>query len=492
MSGYFIVVDDLADWAPYFPSKEVISFEQYLEKTDIKNEKTVRVLNFCRNKRALGRGYYCSLLAEARGHKVIPNIAVLNDLRQKNLYSLQLEEVTKSMARLKLAAHQKTITFKVFLGESLQPELNELAKDIFERFPAPILEVTLEKSGNWSLEKVHALSLKDIIDEVEQEFLANTLERYSNRLWRKPKARKHYRYDVAMLVNPDEELPPSDKKALKNFIKAADKLGINLEPIGRKDYVRLAEYDGLFIRETTNIDHHTYRFAKKAEAENMVVIDDPTSILRCTNKVYLADLLRANKVPTPKTLLMSHTDKASLQAAIDYLGLPIVLKIPDGAFSKGMYKVNNMQELADAMRKLSKTSALVLAQEFLYTEYDWRIGVLNNKPLYACRYYMVKGHWQIYRHDNSNNKVTAGKFDTLPTYEVPQPVLEAALKACRLIGDGFYGVDIKQTREGKVAVIEVNDNPSIDSAVEDKFLGQALYYEVMAEFLRRLELQQRH
>lgn len=488
MSGYFVVVDDLDDWAPYFPSREVISFDQYLAKTDIPADQTVRILNFCRNKRALGRGYYCSLLAEARGHKVIPNISVLNDLRRKKLYTLKLEEVAKSIAKLKPAGNAAQVTFRVFLGECQQAEFAELAKSIFERFAAPVLEVTLEYNGQWSLEKVHTLSLKEISDEAEQEFLANTLEKFSNRLWRKPKTRKHYRYDVAMLVNAEESMPPSDKKALNHFIKAADKLGINLETIGKRDYVRLAEYDGLFIRETTSIDHHTYRFAKKAEAEGMVVIDDPTSILRCTNKVYLADLLRTNKVPTPKTLLLSHTDKDSLQHAIDYLGLPIVLKIPDGAFSRGMYKATNMDELVDAMKKLSKTSALVLAQEFLYTEYDWRIGVLNNKPLYACRYFMVKGHWQIYRHDDGKKAATGG-FETMPTYEVPQAVLEASLKACRLIGDGFYGVDVKQTKDGRVAVIEVNDNPSIDSSVEDKFLGQALYYEVMAEFLRRLESQ---
>ncbi|WP_088328771.1 RimK family protein [Lacimicrobium sp. SS2-24] len=488
MSGYYVVVDDLDDWGPYFPSREVISFEQYLAKTDGTNERTVRILNLCRNKRALGRGYYCSLLAEARGHKVIPDISTINDLRRKKLYSLRLEDIAKSLHKLKAEDEHDTLTIRVFLGETPHKDCADLAKAVFDRFPAPILEVTLSKNRHWSLEKIQPLSLQDIENEAEQEFLANTLERFSNRLWRKPKARKHYRYDVAMLCDAAEAMPPSDKKALNSFVKAADKLGINLEPIGKKDYVRLAEYDGLFIRETTSIDHHTYRFAKKAEAEGMVVIDDPTSILRCTNKVYLADLLRTNKVPTPKTLLLSNTDKPSLEHAIEYLGLPIVLKIPDGAFSRGMFKATNMDELVDAMKQLTRTSALVLAQEFLYTDYDWRIGVLNNKPLYACRYFMVKGHWQIYRHDDATNVATGG-FETMPTYEVPPKVLDAALRACKLIGNGFYGVDIKQTAEGKVAVIEVNDNPSIDSGVEDKFLGQALYQEVMAEFLRRMELQ---
>jgi len=36
-------------------------------------------------------------------------------------------------------------------------------------------------------------------------------------------------------------------------------------------------------------------------------------------------------------------------------------------------------------------------------------------------------------------------------------------------------------------VIEVNDNPSIDSGVEDKFLGGELYTLVMQEFLSRME-----
>jgi hypothetical protein len=35
--------------------------------------------------------------------------------------------------------------------------------------------------------------------------------------------------------------------------------------------------------------------------------------------------------------------------------------------------------------------------------------------------------------------------------------------------------------------MEVNDNPSIESGVEDVVLGQELYRAVMREFLRRLD-----
>jgi glutathione synthase/RimK-type ligase-like ATP-grasp enzyme len=67
-------------------------------------------------------------------------------------------------------------------------------------------------------------------------------------------------------------------------------------------------------------------------------------------------------------------------------------------------------------------------------------------------------------------------------------VIEAALRATRSTGNGLYGVDIKQSGD-RVAVIEVNDNPSIEAGVEDEYLGVDLYYLIMEDFLRRLDEQ---
>ncbi len=288
-----------------------------------------------------------------------------------------------------------------------------------------------------------------------------------------------------MLVDSKDPMPPSDEDALKKFEKAGENLGINVQRITRRDFHRIAEFDALFIRVTTNIDHYTYKFARRAEADGLVVIDDPQSILRCTNKVYLADLLKTHKVPTPNTVIVTNASKATVNQIKEEIGFPAVLKVPDGSFSRGVILANNEQELTDSLKQLRQSSSLVLAQEYLYTEYDWRIGIINNRPLFACRYFMVKDHWQIYKH-GGESAPDSGDFDTPATWQVPQKVMSVALKAARLIGDGFYGVDLKQTGD-RVVVIEVNDNPSLDSEVEDLHLGEALYHEIMAEFLRRME-----
>ena len=323
------------------------------------------------------------------------------------------------------------------------------------------------------------------IRDREQQLFATALEKFSLQIWRKPKVRKAFRYEMAILVNPQETLPPSDAAALKHFVKAAKELGISAELITRKDLARLSEFDALFIRETTSVDHYTYQMAKIAEAEDLVVIDDSTSILRCTNKVYLADLFNTHKVPTPKTVLLKQPSPERLQELVKEIGLPMVLKVPDGAFSRGIVKVETEQELISQAKKMLKESVILLAQEFMYTQYDWRIGILNNQPLFACRYYMVDEHWQIYKHEESA-ETESGGFETLPTFEVPKAVLDVAMKATKLIGNGFYGVDLKQSGD-RVVVIEVNDNPSVDDGIEDLYLGQQLYTQIMHEFLNRLE-----
>jgi glutathione synthase/RimK-type ligase-like ATP-grasp enzyme len=43
---------------------------------------------------------------------------------------------------------------------------------------------------------------------------------------------------------------------------------------------------------------------------------------------------------------------------------------------------------------------------------------------------------------------------------------DVALKACRVVGKGLYGVDVKEV-DGEYLVVEVNDNPSIYAGYED-------------------------
>ncbi len=486
MPEHIVIVDRAGDWKPTFPRIPLLSAKDYLARQpDPMGDHTLRVLNLCRSYRYLSVGYYCSLLGEARQHRVMPSVRTINDLARRALYSLDFTDLDaqaqKAFGNPRSGLTATQMEMDVMFGQCQVKALADLARQLFDAFRAPLLRVEFRLSGQWRLHAVKPLHLQNLTPEQEKQFI-DALNAFLSKRWRQPRARRQYRYDLAILHNPKEGMPPSDRKALAHFVRAGKARGIDVELIERKDFSRLAEFDALFIRETTAIDHYTYQFAKKAEREGMVVIDDPDSILKCTNKIYLEELLHTHKVSTPRTVIVSRDNLDTLDQQLDY---PIVLKIPDGSFSRGVFKAETRTELMDRAARLFKSSELILAQEYLYTEFDWRVGVLNKRPLFACQYFMSKAHWQIYNHA-AGKRGKEGAYQTFAIADVPKAVLDAAIKAANLVGNSLYGVDLKQTERG-VVVIEVNDNPSIESDVEDRVLGAVLYDQLIGEFRRRLD-----
>ncbi len=488
MADHIILVENPTDWKAHFPNLPVVAAKDYLAKPEYSSTgRNLRVLNLCRSYRYLSVGYYCSLLAEARRHRVIPSVRTLNDLSRKSIYSLDIgdldDHVQQVLGKPRPGFTATAFELDIFFGQCAVKEMQELARQLFDVFRSPMLRVEFRLQGQWRIATLKALHLHSLSTEQEEMFMG-ALTTYLSRRWRQPRARSNYRYDLAILHNPKESLPPSNPKALQQFIKAGREGGVNVELIEKKDYGRLAEFDALFIRETTGIDHYTYQFAKKAESEGMVVIDDPDSILKCTNKVYLDELLRTHRIRTPKTVIVRRDNLERVDSEIPY---PIVLKIPDGSFSRGVFKVNDRAGLLDVASKLFKSSDLVLAQEFLYTEFDWRVGILNKTPLFVCQYFMSKEHWQIYNHEPGQKRgVREGDSKTFRVEDAPEIVVKTALKAAGLIGNGFYGVDLKQTAKG-IVVIEINDNPNIDQGIEDAVLKEDLYRKVIEDLVWRLD-----
>ncbi|MGC4011268.1 MAG: RimK family protein [Pseudomonas sp.] len=488
-SQLLILVERKEDWTSYLPSEHMLTAQEYLENNRASAQhKRVQVINLCRNYKYLGLGYYCSLLAEARGHKVTPSVRTISELARKSLYGLSLDDLEKSLDKA-LNQHPwastEGFTLSLYFGKTDFEPLQDVARQLFEAFPCPILLVDFRKGDTWQIAGLRAGALHKLRENQEDQF-ATALDGFSRKVWRVPRSRQSTRYDLAILHNPDEQLPPSNPRALQNFIRVGKSLGIEVDLIEKKDFSRLAEYDALLIRETTSVDDHTYRFAKKAESEGLVVMDDPTSILRCTNKVYLTDLMRSHNLSMPSTEILYRDNPQELEKVGERLGFPLVLKIPDGCFSRGVIKVENPQQLREACDQLFEHSVLLLAQEFLFTDYDWRIGILNRRPIFACQYFMSKGHWQILNHE-AKGKDVIGECRTVPIEKAPPKVVELALKTANLIGDGLYGVDLKEAGNN-VHVIEVNDNPNLDAGIEDAHLQDDLYRLVLEDFIRRLEL----
>jgi glutathione synthase/RimK-type ligase-like ATP-grasp enzyme len=481
-----IVVNNPKDWQLKIPGVEVVSSKSYLTNPEKASQKNAKVFNLCRSYKYQSSGYYVSLLAAARGQKAMPGIATIQEMKSPAIVRILSDEVDELIQKSLSSLQSGKFTLSIYFGKNLSKKYDKLSQQLFNLFQVPLLRAQfINQNNKWQLQNIGPISTSEISDDHKpyvEQFAANY---FAGKKFSAPK-RDLPGYNLAILVNPKEEVPPSSEITIKKFIKAAEQLGLTAETITKDDYGILAEYDALFIRETTAVNHYTYRFAQRAAAEGLAVIDDPESIIRCTNKVYLAELLKNHEILHPKTLIV-HKD--NINQVKKELGFPCILKQPDSSFSQGVSKADTEQEYKQKVNELLEKSSLIVAQEFLPTDFDWRIGIFDREPLYACKYYMASKHWQIMQWKEKGGKKAAsrfGKAETFPIEIVPPQLVKTAMQISNLIGDGLYGVDLKQIGN-KFYVIEVNDNPSIDHGVEDLILKDKLYTKIMEIFLKKIK-----
>lgn len=476
-----VVVDTEVEWLKSIETIDMVDAQTFISNPKYQSTKGLRIFNLCSSYAYQSLGYYVSLLASARNQRVIPNVATIKDFSDASIIESIGDEVHELIQKSLASIQDHQFTLYVYFGATARKSYSKLGKALYKLFEAPLLEFCFEKSNQWNLRMASPLPLsavpidESITKEAHQYFSQKrfTISRF-----------KDYKYDLAILIDPNEKTPPSCKIALSKFKWAANKIGFYVEFVTKEDYHRIGEFDALFIRTTTSVNDYTYQFSRYAYAEGLVVIDDPWSILKCSNKLFFAESMKTANVLTPKSVAISkHSD---LNSIIKELPFPLVLKEPDNAFSLGVFKVSDIDTLTKTLERMFKTSELVVAQEFIKSTFDWRVGVLDNVPLFVCKYYMAKNHWQIYNWNARSNRNMTGNVDTIPIESVPKNVLSTAIQAASVMGDGLYGVDLKEV-DGKVYVIEVNDNPNVDYHIEDKILDNELYLRVMRNMFSRIE-----
>ena len=482
MPSNIIVVDRLEHWSAQIPNATIVASADYIRNSSLAKLRKARVYNLSHSYQYQSKGYYVSLLAEARGHIPYPSVVTIQDLKFQSL-ARSLTGGLQSLIDQALAPLKSdTFVLSVYFGKNFARRYDALARKLAARFPSPLIRASFKKrKGQWKLHDISAITTNDIPTE-HWELVYEAAEQFFKRSTNSKSSEKS-RFSIAILVDPSETMPPSNEPGLKRFCAAAAKLHIETEIITKDDYGRLSHFDALFIRCTTSVNHFTYRFARAAEGFGMPVIDSSASIVRCANKVYLAELLRDKKITTPKTIV---AHRENLDEVLTTIGLPLILKLPDSAFSLGVKKASTDEEFRSITHSMFRESELLIAQEYLPTDFDWRIGVLDRKPYFACKYFMARGHWQIYNNDTQSQKGKEGGFECVPVELVPRHIMSLALKATEVIGDGLYGVDLKEIG-AKAVIIEVNDNPNLDAGIEDKLLRESLWERLAETFLHRME-----
>jgi len=519
-SGVVIVVSSRSD-LPELGAGVVTADEYLVPRAEQPRHATV--VNLCRSYRYRSKGYYVSLIADARGQRVLPAVETLEELsepfglfrvlREAGIPTLEVSEMrARSRASaagqgegdgdgdqtgspsappegnggrveaMKSRGGGRVVQALVIFGECGPLEFREAAAAAYRAWPIPLLRLTfIRGAGQWWVADAEPVSLKKLDGSERAELVARLSGDDLGAIRGGMPPLKTKRASIAVLFEEDEPFSPSTPETIGHLERTAAAMNVYVHRLGLDDIDRLPEYDALFIRCLTGVREPSFQFALRAEMLDMPVIDDPQSIIRCSNKVFLEELLRREGIPTPRTMIV--TLKTGW-AEVSTLGTPVVVKLPDGSFSAAVHKIGSAEEYVAVTGEMFRRSPLLIAQEFLRTEFDWRVTVLDGEILFTARYYMAEGHWQIRSVDGPTARY--GRVEAIPRDRAPARVIDLARRAARLIGRGLYGVDIKDSPAGPL-VIEINDNPNLDLGEDDTADGDAIYRDVIEYFLRRVE-----
>ena len=132
-----IVVDNPDDWQFNLTDVEVITPSRYISGDAHPETKGVKVINLCKSYQYQSIGYYVSLLAEARKHKVLPGISTIQDLRFL-LFKRGFQDFDDLIQASFKTVTQDKVEFDIYFGITQEEHLTS-SRSNFSIIPAPSL-----------------------------------------------------------------------------------------------------------------------------------------------------------------------------------------------------------------------------------------------------------------------------------------------------------------------------------------------------------------
>jgi len=164
-----------------------------------------------------------------------------------------------------------------------------------------------------------------------------------------------------------------------------------------------------------------------------------------------------NGVPIPKTYHCSTYSKKQLKHAVEFLGFPVVVKQANTSQGTGVFLAKNLPALEKMVKMVleNKNEGNVFLQEFIPNDFEYRIFTTGNKIGAAEKKIRIKNG------EFRNNVSLGAKEEFLSITSVKKNILATALKASFVSGIQVAGVDIVETKDGRLFVFEANSCPCL-------------------------------
>ena len=179
------------------------------------------------------------------------------------------------------------------------------------------------------------------------------------------------------------------------------------------------------------------------------------------DKVKTKQVWQGSELPTAPYRIV--TKDSDLNAVIESIGLPFIIKPVHEGSSIGMSKVEKMEDFAEAMSKATVHDAVVMAEKWV-TGREFTIVILNGQALPVIRLEPPKDvAFYDYEAKYNRNDVQYGIPCGLTEAEEKQ-LQTLSLRAFQAVGASGWGrIDAMQDEQGNFWLLEVNTVPGMTS-----------------------------
>ena len=184
---------------------------------------------------------------------------------------------------------------------------------------------------------------------------------------------------------------------------------------------------------------------RRLEEEGVVVVNPAEAIEICSDKYRALWLMELAGIPVPRTVATEDVQVA--MRAFFELGRDVVVKPLFGSRGIGSVRVSDPDTALRVFRSIAFQRGVIYVQEFVpHGDYDVRAFVVGERVVAAMR--RVARGWK-------KNVYLGARPEP---YELPEELVELALRAAEATGCEVAGVDMLPS-EGGPLVVEVNSQP---------------------------------
>ena len=263
------------------------------------------------------------------------------------------------------------------------------------------------------------------------------------------------------------------------YQEIANQKGISLELIKNNEIHSVIANN----KSTMKIDRNTcepefilfldkdIRLAKHLERLGYKLFNGGHTIEACDDKIRTFQLLSDHNIPMPKTIISpmmfagtTEQDHTFIEFVENELQYPLVIKEAFGSFGAQVYLIENREQLLERRRELLYVPHLY--QEFVHSSKgrDVRLHVVGDK--------VVASMLRTSDIDFRANVTNGGKMHK---FVPPRSFVELAIRASKLVGADFSGVDILFGEAEEPVICEINSNAHIKNIYDCTGIDVAHY-----------------